>query len=297
MVTKAQEGERASVALHATSTGVLAILLWASLALLTVEAGGLPNFELLALSFAIAFVSGLLFLALSGGERFRQLRQPVAPWLTAFFGLFLFHACYFFALSTAPAAQASLICYLWPLLIVLLSTLAAREKLRLRHLLGAALGLAGTAILLLGRNAGAVTLAAAPGYAAALAGALVWSGYSVVNRRFGATPSGMLVGVCGAVALAGAAVHLLTERSTVPGLHQWLAVVGLGVGPTGLAFVAWDHATKHGNLPLLGALSYLAPLISTLLLIAAGSAEATSAVIAGVVLIAGGAAIAAHRLR
>ena len=54
---------------------------------------------------------------------------------------------------------------------------------------------------------------------------------------------------------------LETERAPDPG--QWLAIALLGLGPTGLAFLAWDYATKHGRLPLLGALSYLAPLLST----------------------------------
>lgn len=279
---------------RATGLGMVAILLWAGLALLTVQARGIPSFELLALSFAVAFLSGLVVLALGGRAGLGQLRQKPAPWLTAFLGIFLYHALYFFALAAAPAAQASLIAYLWPLLIVLLSTLASGGRLRAPHLAGAAFGLAGTAALLLGRSGvGTIAATALPGYAAAFACAFVWSGYSVANRRFGATPSGMLVGVCGAVAAAGAACHLALEPTVIPAPGQWLAILALGLGPTGLAFSAWDHATKHGNLPLLGALSYLAPLISTLLLIATGQAAATWPVLAGVVLIVGGAAVAA----
>jgi hypothetical protein len=42
----------------------------------------------------------------------------------------------------------------------------------------------------------------------------------------------------------------------------------LGLGPVGIAFFTWDIGMKQGNLPLLGVLSYAAPLISTLLLLA-----------------------------
>ncbi|MEP6906693.1 MAG: hypothetical protein ABI858_01745, partial [Pseudoxanthomonas sp.] len=38
------------------------------------------------------------------------------------------------------------------------------------------------------------------------------------------------------------------------------------------AFLLWDHGTKHGDIALLGSLSYLAPLLSTLLLVLAGQA-------------------------
>ena len=282
---------------RATATGLAAILLWASLALLTVHARGIPSFELLALTFGVAFLSGLAVLAGRGRAALRQLRQPMAPWLTAFLGIFLYHAAYFFALGRAPAAQASLIAYLWPLLIVLLSALAAGRTLQVRHLLGAGLGLAGTAVLLLGRDAEPVNATALPGYAAAFACAFIWAAYSVANRRFAATPSGMLVGICGAVSFAGALCHLAIEAPVWPDFRQGLAIIGLGLGPTGLAFVAWDHATKRGNLPLLGALSYLAPLVSTLLLVATGETAPTWPVAAGVIFIAGGAAIATLRPR
>ena len=38
--------------------------------------------------------------------------------------------------------------------------------------------------------------------------------------------------------------------------------------PVGAAFYAWDHGVKHGNIQVLGAASYAAPLLSTLVLIA-----------------------------
>ena len=87
---------------RATAIGVCAILLWAALALFTVAAGGIPSFELLALSFAVAAVSGLVLLAARGRAALAELRQPLLPWLLAFGGLFFYHALYFYALSAAP---------------------------------------------------------------------------------------------------------------------------------------------------------------------------------------------------
>ena len=49
-----------------TLIGVAAILLWAALALFTVAARGLPAFELLALSFGVAFLAGMALLAARG---------------------------------------------------------------------------------------------------------------------------------------------------------------------------------------------------------------------------------------
>nr|WP_313898834.1 EamA family transporter [Methylobacterium sp. E-045] len=165
--------------------------------------------------------------------------------------------------------------------------------LRPHHLGGAVLGLAGTAAIFMdcqpdGGYSGA-------GYVAAFGCALVWSGYSVLNRRFAHVPSDMLVGVCGAVAVAGLVAHGVFETTVWPDARQWLAVVLLGIGPTGLAFLAWDHAIKHGNVPLLGALSYLAPLLSTALLVATGQTHATGYLAVAALLIVGGALLAGRR--
>ncbi len=276
----------------ATAIGIVAILLWAGLALATVGARGLPPFELLTLSFAVACLAGLGLLACRGRTGLVELVQPLVPWLVAFCGIFLYHALYFFALSAAPAAEASLIAYLWPLFIVLFAALLPGEHLKPRHLGGALLGLGGTALILMGRSTADISGASLAGYLAAFACALVWSGYSVLNRRFERVPSGMIVGVCGAVALAGGAFHLLFEKTLPPDAGQWLAIVILGLGPTGSAFLAWDHATKHGRLPLLGALSYLAPLLSTGLLIVAGQTSASGTLLIAALLVIGGAVTA-----
>jgi drug/metabolite transporter (DMT)-like permease len=69
------------------------------------------------------------------------------------------------------------------------------------------------------------------------------------------------------------------------GWLEWFGVLGPGLGPVGIAFFTWDHGVKRGNIQLLGTLAYSAPLISAILLIVAGYAEATGAVIGASVLI------------
>lgn len=279
----------------ATLIGVIAVFLWACLALLTTMTTGIPAFQLLASSFAVAFVASLCILGLRGAAEFGNWRQPWYVWATGFAGIFGYHALYFFALKTAPAAEASLIAYLWPLLIVLLSSLTTGESLRKRQLLGALFGLAGTALIMHQRASQESASMPVIGYAAAFACAWVWSTYSVVNRRFSNVPSSIIGGICGLVAVAGLLCHLLFETTVRPTAGQWAAIIALGLGPVGLAFFAWDHATKHGNLAMLGALSYLAPLFSTLLLIAVGQTDASPLLLIPAVLIILGAIIATSR--
>lgn len=277
---------------RATLIGIVAILLWALLALFTATAGAIPPFELMALTFAVAFLGGMVVLGRRGAAGLAELRQAPAPWLVAFLGLFGYHALYFYALQNAPVGEASIICYLWPLFIVLFAALLPGEGLKARHLAGALLGFAGTALIIFSKNGGASASGHVTGYLAAFGCALVWSGYSVVNRRFGSVPSGMLVGVCGAVALAALVAHFAFETTVSPTPVQWGAILALGLGPVGLAFLAWDHATKHGNITLLGTLSYLAPLLSTALLVLTGAAPASATLGLAAVLVIGGAVLA-----
>ena len=71
-----------------------------------------------------------------------------------------------------------------------------------------------------------------------------------------------------------------------------MAILGLGFGPVGLAFFAWDYGVKHGNIKVLGVLSYAAPLLSTLLLIGFGIAPSTEVIWFACLLIVGGALLA-----
>jgi drug/metabolite transporter (DMT)-like permease len=287
--------------LAATLVGGIAVLLWATLALFTTVAAGIPPFELVALTFAVAF---LLFLgkwivmgARGGPAILSHLRQPWQAWAVGVGGLFGYHALYFTAFAHAPAVEASLIAYLWPLLIVLLSALLPGERLYWWHAAGGIAGFAGAALLVVHGNeaGGEVGFRAAylPGYLAALACAFTWSGYSILSRRLGKVPSDAVGGFCGATAILGLAAHLLLEPTVRPAFEAWLAVLALGLGPVGIAFFVWDYGVKRGDIQALGAFSYASPLISTLLLVLFGRASPTASLSLACLLIVGGAALAA----
>ena len=54
---------------------------------------------------------------------------------------------------------------------------------------------------------------------------------------------------------------------------QWAAIITLGLLPLGAAFYAWDWGCKKGDIMVLGALSYAAPLLSVLALLVCGYAQ------------------------
>lgn len=279
---------------RATAIGFAAVLLWALLALLTVGTAPVPPFLLNALTFGIGGLAGLGWIAATGGwSRLRKVPPAALAFGTA--GLFGYHALYFSALRLAPAAEASLIAYLWPLFIVLLSGLLPGERLRRGHVLGALVAFAGAALIVLGRQGEAWGPGAVLGLGLAFLCALTWAAYSVGSRRFGAVPTEAVALFCLATAALSVPCHLLWETTAWPaGAAGWVAVLALGLGPVGLAFYVWDIGMKQGDIQLLGVAAYAAPLLSTLALVLAGMAPVSWVLGGAAALIAGGAMLAAR---
>ncbi|WP_407494714.1 DMT family transporter [Pseudooceanicola sp. MF1-13] len=276
---------------RATAIGFTAVLLWALLALFTVGSAPLPPLQLNAICFAIGGTIGVIWTAATG--QLTTLRNIPLPALAlGTIGLFGYHALYFAALRNAPPAQAGLIAYLWPLLIVLFSGLLPGERLRAGHLIGALAGFGGAALIIGGVND--VSSDYLLGYGLALACALTWSGYSVLSRRFGTVPTSVVTVFCLITAVLSVLLHLIFETTTAPaGAIGWFSVIALGLGPVGLAFYTWDIGVKKGDIQILGVASYAAPLLSTLVLVAVGIAEPTARLAFATALITGGAALAA----
>ena len=282
---------------RATLIGFSAVAMWALLALLTDASGDVPPFLMSAITFAIGTGVGLAARLVAPAQKGSRQKIPPQVWLIGIAGLFGYHFFYFTALRNAPAVEASLIAYLWPLFIVLGSALMPGEKLQWHHVAGAALGLIGTALIVTNGAGLAFDSQYLFGYAMAGVCAFVWSAYSLLSRRFPAVPTSIVTWFCAATSLLSLLCHLALEETVLPsGAGEWLAVLGLGLMPVGAAFYAWDYGVKRGNIQVLGAASYAAPLLSTLILIAAGFAEPSPRILAACLLITTGAVLAAKSL-
>jgi drug/metabolite transporter (DMT)-like permease len=269
------------------SLALLSILLWASLATVSVQLKALPALLLVGLALLIGGIAGALFKL----KHWRQMRCAPMQLLLGIYGLFAYHLLLFLAFRFAPPLEANLINYLWPLLIVLLAPLFKRGmRLTGLHLLAAALGFVGAALLISGGKL-AFDMQYALGYACALAAALVWSTYSLASGRYAGTSSSIVTLYCLASGALSLAAHALLEPRYLPTTGQWAWLLVLGLGPMGLAFFTWDAALKRGDARVIGSLSYLTPLLSTVLLVTFGigqftwvSAGAMALIMAGAVL-------------
>ncbi len=278
---------------RATVIGLSAVLMWATLGVFGASSGNVPPFLLNALCFGISGSLATIWLASSG--RLGLLRQPARIWIFGTVGLFGFHFFYFTAIRNAPPVEANLINYTWPLLIVLFSAFLPGEKLRAHHVLGTVLGLGGATLLISGGDGIRFSDEHAIGYGAAVASSLFWSSYSVLSRRLGKVPTEAVAGFCLLTAVLSLACHLMLEQTVWPeNAVEWASVFALALFPVGLAFFTWDIGVKRGDIQVLGAAAYSAPLLSTLLLIAFGFGALTLSVVIACLAITLGAVIAAR---
>lgn len=254
---------------------LLSVLVWSSLALLNRRVPHLPPLFTVSVALIVGGIAGL--------PRVREWRVPLRTFAMGLAGIFLYHALLFIAFRLAPAVEVNLINYLWPLLIVLLSPLVLPGlALRPRHATGAVLGLAGAALIATGGKIN-VDLAALPGYLLAASAALIWALYSLLTKRLPPFPTGAVGGFCLASGLLSLAIHLVDARiSGAPALPaatagDWIVMLLMGAGPLGGAFYSWDAALKKGDPRVIGSLSYLTPLLSTLNLVLFGGASLSAA--------------------
>lgn len=251
--------------MNADLLALAAIALWGSLAPLGVQLAHIPPFLLTGLGLLVGSVLALPL------ARFRlaRWRVPLPTLLVGIYGLFGFHFLLFLALRHAPAVEANLINYLWPLGMVVLAPLFLEGVgLRPRHAVAALLGFAGAAIAILGR--GGPGLAGAgwhPGYAMALASAFVWASYSLLTRRLPAFPTAAVGGFAAASGLLSLACHALLEPAVTLSTQDLLWIAVLGLGPLGGAFFLWDAAIKRGDTRRIGLLAFATPILSTVLLL------------------------------
>jgi drug/metabolite transporter (DMT)-like permease len=262
-----------------------AIALWGTLAPLGVKLTHLPPFLLTGLGL---LVGSLIALPLS---RFRlsEWRVPLPTLLVGIYGLFGFHFLLFMALRTAPAVEANLINYLWPLGMVVLAPLVLPGLRLTGGQVGAALlGFAGAALAILGRSPAGVGGGAPAfhsGYLFALGAAFVWSTYSLGTRRvpaFDTAAVGSFAAVSGLLSLA---CHWALEPATTLSGGDWAAIALLGLGPLGGAFFLWDAAIKRGDPRRIGLLANLTPLLSTCVLLVATRQPPTLHILAAAVMI------------
>lgn len=239
----------------ANLSALLTILMWSSLATLTVTISHIPS--LLSVGLVLVFAS------LPGIKYWRQWKLPLKVWLSAVIGMFGYHFLLFDAFSRSPAMSVNMIQYLWPLFIVLATPLFTQARLNIGHIIGAVLGFGGV-LLTLAQEPIEFNFEDLLGYGEAFVAALLWAFYTLSNCRHTKMPMSAVAGFCLISGILALSSYVLTAdiQAVIPSSGDLITIALLGIGPMGLSFYFWDYAIRYGDTRVIGALAYLAPLLS-----------------------------------
>ncbi|MFP5384944.1 MAG: DMT family transporter [Bacteriovoracia bacterium] len=261
--------------------GLITIFCWGSLATFGNLLLHLPPFYILGVTFLIGSIPA-----------FFRVREMFPDWkilLWGVFGYFGYHFFLFYSFRFAPAVEANLINYLWPVIMVLATPLAfPGEKLKAYHWFGAFLSVVGCLVLVLGKGV-ALQASNLGGYGLALLAAFTWPLYSIGKKKMGKTSVWAVGGFCFVAGILCLGTHALIEPRVVLQTKDAGLLLLMGVGPFGIAFYCWDLALSKGDARVIGALAYLTPVLSTLGLVFFAGQVLETSTLTGMILIITGA--------
>lgn len=261
---------------HSTLLGVVAILFWSTTIAfsrsLTEQLGTLTAASLIYIA---AGAVGILISAFQRGWLGSLLKLP-GIYLFGCGSLFvLYMLCLYLAVGSASTRSdvlaIGLINYLWPGLSLVFSIPILGKRARPFLPAGILIALAG--VWLATTSASNVSLAefqvsrqSLGPYLLALAAAVAWALYSNLSRRWAAGHDGGSVPL---FLLASGLVLALLRLFSVE-TSRWTAQAGLELAymalfPGMLAYILWDVAVRKGKIILVAALSYITPLLSTVI--------------------------------
>ena len=286
--TRSRWWRPASPRVRAVRLAVGAMLLWATWPLLASLAGPAPPLFVLGAGALVAHLVCGARAALDGTWREFASVPPRTLALVAV-GLMSNNLLYLVAMPRLGPAEANVVAYLWPVMLVGLGSIAHRTRLRAWQVAGLVVAFAGAATVIGPRFEGGLD---AVGLACAFLSGLAFAVYALA-RSFGRERGDVIGPGLGLVAALSLAGHVAFEAPFVPDAVQTLAIVGIGLAPLGVSNMLWDRASRTGELAAVSGIAYATPLVALLLLALTGAARVDWTVAAGAALIVVGAGLAA----
>lgn len=245
---------------------LITVFLWATLAAVTkMLLADIPNFQALSLSGGLA---GLFLLLINlKSKKLRLLKSfSLKDYLTmaglGALGLFAYSALYFYGLTQLSSQEACIINYLWPIMLVVFSSLILKEKMTKMKVVAILCSFVGIVILSagsFGTGQGNVLL----GMACCAVAAVCYGLYCVWNKQCDYDQNiAMMIGWL-VVALCSGVLSLLTEQWVIIRPVQWAGLLWLGMVVNAVAYLLWALAMQEtDNTAKIANFAYMTPFLS-----------------------------------
>lgn len=265
--------------MNANLSGILAILIWSSLTTLVSMTGGLPGFQLAAMTFFIGFIIILVSQKIMGIPVWKEWKNSAQTYIFVTAGIGVYTALLFLSFKLIHPFEANTLNYTWPILLALFISVLQRQSISTHQILGIILGFTGVAaIFWKGFDIPVFSI----GHITALSAAILWALYSSYAKKFSYSvfflvPVFLLSGILCLV------FHLMFEKTVVPTGFQAALILILGI--MRISYLMWDHGVRKGNAIILSSLAYFIPFLSTCLMVVSGFRPADSGIALGAGLI------------
>lgn len=221
------------------------------------------------------------------------VRTPPSKLLLVAGGLLVNNVLYLIAMPLIGPAEANVVSYLWPILLVLIASRMDGAWLAPGQWLGIVAAFSGAALAIgptFARGFDPV------GFGLAFGSELAFAAYAAIRSRGRERHDVIGPSLC-LMAVLALGLHLALETTPHLAWPQLLAIAVIGVAPLTLSNALWDLASRTGQVAPISGAAYLTPLFGLLLLSLFGAAQVSWITAAGALLIVAGAFAASRTKR
>jgi drug/metabolite transporter (DMT)-like permease len=203
-------------------------------------------------------------------------------------GCYLYNIFLFGAISHAPAQEAFIVNYLWPIMVVIFAILILKEKLTYKKLLGLILSFIGVYFVATKGRLLHFTFSNAKGDILAILGAVSYGLFSVLGKKHKyETLTSMLLYYCFGFILVLITVFAFSSVPEVS-LTQLAGLAWLGIMTNALAYVFWFKSLEYGDTARMANIIFLTPFLSLVFIFFLVGEPILTSSIMGLVLIVSG---------
>lgn len=226
----------------------------------------LPQFEMCSIIFGGIFFASLGYLTLS--RKWHLLKASPLTWLLVITGIPLQQVLCYHAYFSCPPEEVDILIYMWPIISLGMMFLFMGKKLTIRHFVAGLIGI--LSVFVLSQEGAGLQYGLSLGHVSALICAVLWAIYSVFLPKC-TKISIPLIGVSyGLGFVISLMCHMSFEQTVMPTSLEIGVLAYYMTFISVLPFWLWSVAMQGGDSVLLTTVSYVKPVISISMLIAAG---------------------------